>query len=357
MKDEGREIPPAPSLQKGGSAPARGDFHPSSLIPHPSDTVDVVAAVIIRPDGSFLLARRPHGKVYAGYWEFPGGKVEPGEAPADALKRELHEELGIEADVAYRWITRWFTYPHARVKLCFFRVIGWHGDPHGHEDQQLSWQFPERVDVAPLLPANDPVLRALNVPVVYGITNAQEAGVEAFMAQLKNALDNGLRMIQVREKNMAKADLRRFAEAVLDCAGRYGAKVLINGDIELARGLGAHGVHLTSAQIKTLTGRPGLALVGASCHTPDELAQARKLDVDFVVLGPVFPTPGHPDTPALGWRAFGDLIRDYTLPVYALGGLRRADLAAAWEHGAHGVAMVRGAWAAVGGTEKPEDGR
>lgn len=331
--------------QKSRANGTTGSPHPSSLIPHPSkDAVDVVAAVITRPDGSFLLARRPAGKVYAGYWEFPGGKVEPGEALTHALKRELREELGIEVDVAYRWITRWFTYPHARVKLCFFRVVGWRGEPHGHEDQQLSWQAPHQVEVAPLLPANDPVLRALRLPSIYGITNAQEFGADALIGRLKIALDNGLRLIQVREKQMSKEQLRRFAGAVLDCAGRYGAKVLINGDIELARGIGADGLHLPAVQLKVLTARPAIGLVGASCHNREELAQAQNLNVDFVVLGPVLPTPSHADMPALGWNAFGDLIRDCTLPVYALGGLRGADLAAAWEHGAHGVAMVRGAW-------------
>jgi 8-oxo-dGTP diphosphatase len=85
--------------------------------------VDVAAAVILRPDGAFLLACRPPGKVYAGYWEFPGGKVEPGEGLADALARELHEELGIDVVSATPWITRVFSYPHATVRLHFFRVF------------------------------------------------------------------------------------------------------------------------------------------------------------------------------------------------------------------------------------------
>src|SRR5678816_2661152 len=77
-----------------------------------NDAIEVAAAVIQRPDGAFLLAQRPPGKVYAGYWEFPGGKAEPGEPAAQALSRELHEELGIEVETAYPWITRVFTYPH-----------------------------------------------------------------------------------------------------------------------------------------------------------------------------------------------------------------------------------------------------
>ena len=116
--------------------------------------IDVVAAVIERPDGRFLLAQRPNGKVYAGYWEFPGGKVEPGESLGRALRRELHEELGIEVELAYPWITRVYTYPHATVRLHFHRVVRWRGDPHPHEHQAMSWEEAEKVGVSPLLPAN-----------------------------------------------------------------------------------------------------------------------------------------------------------------------------------------------------------
>jgi 8-oxo-dGTP diphosphatase len=91
--------------------------------------LDVAAAVIQRPDGAFLLARRPAGKVYAGYWEFPGGKIEAGEPAAEALARELREELGIEPRTAYPWLTREYVYPHAAVRLHFFRVTACHGDP------------------------------------------------------------------------------------------------------------------------------------------------------------------------------------------------------------------------------------
>ncbi len=102
--------------------------------------LEVVAAVLQKPDGSFLLAQRPEGKVYAGYWEFPGGKIEPGETPYHALVRELREELGITVTTAYHWVTRVFTYSHATVRLNFFRVTAWSGELHPHEGQQFSWQ-------------------------------------------------------------------------------------------------------------------------------------------------------------------------------------------------------------------------
>ena len=119
-----------------------------------SNIVRVAAAVVVRADGRVLLAQRPEGKPYAGYWEFPGGKLEPGESPAHALARELKEELGITVTRTAPWLTQEFVYPHAHVELNFFRVYGWTGDPIGHDGQAFAWQTPGAFDVAPLLPAN-----------------------------------------------------------------------------------------------------------------------------------------------------------------------------------------------------------
>jgi 8-oxo-dGTP diphosphatase len=119
--------------------------------------VEVAVGVLIRPDGAFLLTSRPAGKVYAGYWEFPGGKVEPGESIEAALARELHEELGLAVGACERWRVELMSYEHARVRLNFCKVFAWRGEPVPHEGQQLSWQqLP--VDVAPLLPGTLPVL-------------------------------------------------------------------------------------------------------------------------------------------------------------------------------------------------------
>src|SRR5262245_41277082 len=164
-----------------------------------AEVIEVAAAVIERPDGSFLLAQRPAGKVYAGYWEFPGGKIEAGEAPAAALARELHEELGIDVTNAYPWITRTYTYPHGTVLLRFFRVTAWNGQPHPREEQAIAWQRLDAPLVEPMLPANAPVLAALALPLEYAITNASEVGVPAMLSLLEKRLQGSLRLIQVRE--------------------------------------------------------------------------------------------------------------------------------------------------------------
>jgi len=309
------------------------------------ELVDVAVAVILRPDGSFLLARRPPGKPYAGYWEFPGGKVESGEPVTAALKRELQEELGIHVELAHPWITQVFAYPHATVKLHFYRVVRWQGEPHPHEGQILSWQRSEQIDVAPLLPANGPVLKALSLPPLYAISNAAELGSTLFLQRLESALQGGLSLLQVREKHMPFDELWRFAVDVAALAHRYDARVLLNTDAELARAVGADGVHLTSQQLAQLKTRPDVEWCGASCHNREELEHAARLGADFVVLGPVQPTLSHPGATTMGWQGFSDLIRDFPLPVYALGGLLGGDLDTAWQHGAHGICMQRGAWA------------
>ena len=126
--------------------------------------------MLLRADGAVLLAQRPAGKAYAGYWEFPGGKLEPGETPRAALVRELREELGIDVRRASPWLIQEFVYPHAHVELHFFRVFEWDGELVGHDGQAFAWQTAGSYSVAPLLPANTRILAALALPPIYGIT-------------------------------------------------------------------------------------------------------------------------------------------------------------------------------------------
>ena len=120
--------------------------------------VDVAVGVLIDADGRFLLTSRPEGKVYAGYWEFPGGKLEAGESVEAALRRELHEELGITIGHAEPWKIDLMDYPHARVRLHFCKVFDWTGEFEMRERQSMAWQnLP--VQVAPVLPGTLPVLR------------------------------------------------------------------------------------------------------------------------------------------------------------------------------------------------------
>ncbi len=186
--------------------------------------------------------------------------------------------------------------------------------------------------------------RALRLPPLYAITNAAELGAGIFVQRLETALVAGLKLVQVREKALPAADRGRFARAVVACCREHGARVLVNSDLSLAERVAADGVHLTSAQLRSLTRRPACPLVGASCHDAFELERAAALDADFAVLGPVQLTKTHPDAALLGWERFRALATGRPMPVYALGGLRPTDLARAGEYGAHGIALQRAAW-------------
>lgn len=306
--------------------------------------VEVAAAVVLRADATFLLGRRPPGSIYAGYWEFPGGKMEAGETPRQALVRELREELGIAVNLAYPWIVREFDYAHAHVRLHFFRVTDWSGEIRALQHDALDWQCPGSNGVTPMLPANAPVLAALCLPDFYAISNATKIGVETQLALLAEKLKLGLRLVQLREPTLSvDAQTAFFTDAIKLCHD-FSARVLINGDAELALKAGADGIHLKAAQLMALTSRPNFPLVAASTHNAEELTQAATLGVDFVVLGPVCATATHPGHPGIGWSALAQLIAAMPMPVFALGGLNKADLPAAWEAGAHGIAAIRSAW-------------
>ncbi len=181
-------------------------------------------------------------------------------------------------------------------------------------------------------------------PAVRDFEKAAELTRGVFLDRLERRLNNGLRLIQVREPGWDRDALAALAADVIARSRPKGARVLVNGDLAVAHRVGADGVHLTSAQLRTLGERPDFALVGASCHGVEDLRLASELAADFCVLGPVCATPGHPDSAPIGWDGFAALLEGVPLPVYALGGVTRGDLDAALEQGAQGVAMIRGAW-------------
>ena len=302
---------------------------------------EVAAAVIERP-GEFLLAQRPEGKPYAGYWEFPGGKIEPGEDARAALVRELREELGIEVREATPWITLVHVYTHATVRLHFFRVTRWDGEPRPLEDQAIRWQVPGAPDVTPMLPANGPLLAALDLPSVMIISDAQSQGIEGWVHRLEIRVADERVLVQLREKSFDRLKMQHLLSRVLARTEPLRVPVVVNSECGAFPQGG--GVHLTSLALMAVQARPDAALVGASCHDARELDQAAKLRVDYAVVGPVKATASHPGAAPLGWDGFAALVRDRPTPVYAIGGLTRADLAEAKRHGAHGVALLSAAF-------------
>lgn len=306
--------------------------------------VDVAAGVLIRSDGRVLLASRPEGKPYASYWEFPGGKVEPGESIAAALARELHEELSIRIAAAHPWVVRVFDYPHARVRLHFFRVFAWSGALQASEHQDFGFFSPRVLPVGPLLPATVPVIRWLDLPPVCAISAAATLGRARFLRALESALERGLKLLQFREPALTTHDATSVFSDVLARVRDAGAIVLINSRHDRRLWERADGVHLTAVDVARIRQRPEHSWVTASAHSNAEIERAVALDVDALLVGPVQPTTTHPERPALGWNAFADLVANSPVPAYALGGLNLNDLGNAMCQGAHGIASLSGVW-------------
>ncbi len=310
---------------------------------------DVAVGLIEQADGHILFGQRPEGKPWSGWWELPGGKLELGETAAQALNRELKEELGIEVTESRPWVTRVHRYPTTTVRLAFHRVTGWLGEPKGLENQQLRWLSPAiALQTEHLLPATYPPLKWLTFPEIYAISSVcatQTSHISSFLKRLERGLANGIKLLQWREPSWSNEDKQheQTFKTVLSLCHQAGARVLVNSAHPQAWWQMADGVHLRQRDATSLQKRPELPAshwVAVSTHNTDELNHARDLEADFVTLSPVQTTTSHPGAKVLGWHDFGVIQAQAGVPVYALGGLSPSDLFLARRHGAHGVAGI-----------------
>jgi 8-oxo-dGTP diphosphatase len=306
--------------------------------------LQVVAGVLRGGGGRVLLAQRPAGGPHGGLWEFPGGKCEPGESPAHALRRELHEELGIDAVPGAPLLRVPWRYPARDIVLHVIEVAAFHGEPHGREGQQLAWVAIDDLHRWPMPEADVPAVAALRLSCAYAITPDLGDDEHALRDAALGLLAGGARLLQLRAKQLPGLALARVLDAILPVAREAAAQVLVNADIALAARHPDVGVHLTAVQLRMLERRPleRPRWVGASCHDAAEIALAVALDVDFVAIAPVLPTLTHPGAETLGWHGLAALCADCPLPAFALGGIVPGDLDRARAAGAFGVAGIRG---------------
>lgn len=317
----------------------------------------VVAGVLRDAQDRVLLARRPEGKADAGLWEFPGGKVEPGESALEALRRELHEELGlrvIDGEALIRVpVASTGDGAAIRLHLDTWCMTAYSSDPVAHEHDALAWVAVEALDRYSMPPADRPVVAALREPDRVLITPEPGEAPEAearWLAVADAALANGLRRVHLRLADPAQR--RHLAFELAARCRATGAGLWVHGDAALAAELGV-GLHWRASQLRdpeaiaiTRRHREAGGRVCAAVHDAEELALAETLGVDDLLLGPVKPTATHPGQPGLGWDAFERLRARTALPVYALGGVGPADLVEARWHGAQGVAGIRAFWPA-----------
>lgn len=305
--------------------------------------IQVACGVLVQPDGRLLIAQRPEGKVAAGKWEFPGGKIEAGETGLDALRRELHEELGIEVTAAEPLLCFRHDYSDRSVVLDTWRVTGWQGQPQSREQQDFRWLSPDAAATLDVLPTVRPILRVLGLPATYVFTPPAMplAEIEAGLPGLpKGAL------LRLRLPALADADYAEAAQRLLPACQQAGLRLVLDRSPEMVEAIGAAGWHARAAVLRDHGQRPlgERHLVAASAHDAAELDLAERIGANLAVLSPVLPTATHPGQSSLGWLAFAALRAQRPLAVFALGGVGPGDLAVARANGAQGVAGISAWW-------------
>ena len=321
--------------------------------------VEVAVGVLRDAGGGYLLSRRRPDVHQPGRWEFPGGKVEPGESPAAALCRELAEELGIRPLRLRALQSLRYDYPDRAVRLHAYEVLAYHGEPQAREGQQWDWVPAPRLLQLHLPDANRGLLAALALPRAYLITDAPDgddaAADREWLRRLECALAGGIRLACARLPALSPPRRRALEAAFVERCAAAGTDWLLHAVtervLELAAALpagvpGRGGVHLPARVAAALNARPVPSDLwcAVSCHDGEELAQARRIGADFAVLGPVRPTRSHPGRSAMGWAAFAALAAEQPFPVYGLGGLGADDLPQAVQAGARGVAGISAFW-------------
>ena len=314
-----------------------------SIVPDLSAYLHVVAAVIRHPEqpSKILITQRKKGQHLEDLWEFPGGKVEAGEAPFHALRRELLEETGILVRSAQPFHSVLHHYQDKAIFLDVWQVKSYLGEAHGREQQNAVW-----VDIADLSQydfpaADDPVLAALNLPAELLITPETEAEHMAAFAQQfdRVMLKHPYKLVLFRAPQLTDKQYLQLAESMQQTAAVSGAEIIIH-----------------RSKLKSLKSDMFAAFrhrhinselhLSASCHDLDELKQAERMQCQFALLSNVRLTDSHPGRSAKGWHGFRHLSMQCRLPVYALGGIQREDYAAACYQGGVGVAGIGDFWSA-----------
>jgi 8-oxo-dGTP diphosphatase len=305
------------------------------------DTVMHVAVGVLQDaQGKVLITRRAENAHQGGLWEFPGGKLELGETVNHALQRELFEEIGVRILAATPLIKIRHDYGDRLVLLDVWSITAFAGQVKACEDQPMQWVSPLNLTDFAFPAANLPIIKAIQLPKYYAILEGRS--ITEVVNHCKLILENGVGLIQFRVKSLAQAEVLQALELVLQACQNYQVRLLINSDLKLSHHL-IDGLHLSSRKLLASQIRPkGHSLVSASCHNLDELRHAEKLGLDFAVLAPVKPTVSHPEAMPLGWDIFSAMLDQINLPVFALGGLRRGDLAKALQSGAQGLAGISG---------------
>ncbi len=302
--------------------------------------LDVAVCVVQSPDGRVLLAERTARQVAAGFWELPGGKVDPGETAAQAAARELREETGLNPVSLESWMTYEHQFPTRRLRLHFFRARRWEGTALGREGQRLAWADPGAPHVGPILSSNDRALFSLAMPPVCLMAELPAHGSsEDFLRRLHEELSGGARLISVRLPSLAPGQRSALLARVALLADAFPQATILTGSAMDSSRAGLAGVHSCSRELHRLATRPSSRVWAATCHDEPDMSRAVSMGADFIVLSPVLAGPEASERRPLGWEGVRRFAAACPIAVFAEGGVSLADLPAAKQAGAAGVVV------------------
>jgi 8-oxo-dGTP diphosphatase len=302
-------------------------------------SVRVSAGILIK-NNKILLTQRLKTQPYPYFWEFPGGKKKDRESYFSCLKRELHEEIGINVKDAKKWIQRQYVRDGINIKIIFYIVHSWSGKISAKEVNDYRWIDPKTNDsiLKKILPKNKYLLKALRLPPFYLISNFDELRYKIKKINLSEKV-----FLQIREKELKKHDVEFIYESLRD---KDKLTLIQNFDnktqLKNVKNIHLPSKYLKKEAIKKIKNK--YKLIGASVHNLKELRLAESLGVDYILVGPVLKTKSHDKAKPIGWSKFNEIANESDTPVYALGGMCFEHLASALRNGAVGISSKSKLW-------------
>ena len=300
-------------------------------------TTEIAVGLIINQENEFLVCQRNNKTFLPDLWELPGGKLEEGESFAEALQRELIEEINVKPFSFSKLISTFFNYPSGLVIINGFLVKQWQGDIKAKEGQNLKWikldnfsKFKNK-----FLAASVPIINCYLFSNKLLITPSAKP-LKFLIALLKKYQNL---MVLYRDYDVKESEYIANAKKLIKIANKQGHKILLTCDNAFE--IGASGVHLNSKKLHNLQQKPNNLLVSASCHSIADINIANKFLIDLVFLSPIMATTSHPEIENfLTWYGFEQLCKLCAMPAYALGGVRQNDLITAKNIGGQGIAGI-----------------